>query len=93
MPYTFADGTTQFSPPATYQNGSVVGYKKRGQLRRLFTLGLSRLHAALLGAYAFGSRLGGTADLGCFSQLLEETEHFCGRGQEKVAKIVQCGEH
>jgi hypothetical protein len=28
-----------------------------------------------------------------FSQLLEETEHFCGRGQEKVAKIVQCGEH
>jgi hypothetical protein len=32
------------------------------------------------------------ADLGRFSQLLEETEHFCGRGQEKVAKIVQCGE-
>ena len=24
--------------------------------------------------------------------LLEETEHFCGCGQEKVAKIVQCGE-
>jgi len=33
------------------------------------------------------------ADLGRFSQLLEETEHFCGCGQEKVAKIVQCGEH
>ena len=32
------------------------------------------------------------ADLGRFSQLLEETEHFCGCGQEKVAKIVQCGE-
>lgn len=28
-----------------------------------------------------------------FSQLLEETEHFCGCGQEEVAKIVQCGEH
>jgi hypothetical protein len=27
-----------------------------------------------------------------FPQLLEETEHFCGCGQEKVAKIVQCGE-
>ena len=25
--------------------------------------------------------------------LLEETERFCRRGQEKVAKIVQCGEH
>ena len=32
------------------------------------------------------------ADLGRFSQLLEETEHFCGCGQEEVAKIVQCGE-
>jgi hypothetical protein len=32
------------------------------------------------------------ADLGRFSQLLEETEHFRGCGQEKVAKIVQCGE-
>jgi hypothetical protein len=30
--------------------------------------------------------------LGRFSKLLEETEHFCGGGQEKVAKIVQCGE-
>ena len=24
---------------------------------------------------------------------LEETQHFCGWGQKKVAKIVQCGEH
>jgi hypothetical protein len=24
--------------------------------------------------------------------VLEETEHFCGCGQEKVAKIVHCGE-
>jgi hypothetical protein len=31
--------------------------------------------------------------LGRFSQLLEETEHFCGGGHEKVAKIVQCGEN
>ena|ERR1041385_4996370 len=23
--------------------------------------------------------------------LLEETDHICGRGQEKVAKIVHCG--
>ena len=38
------------------------------------------------------SRLGDWADLGRFSQLLEETEHFRGCGQEKVAKIVQCGE-
>ena len=30
--------------------------------------------------------------LGHFSQLLEETEHFRGWGQEKDAKIVQCGE-
>jgi beta-glucosidase-like glycosyl hydrolase len=30
--------------------------------------------------------------LGRFSQHLEETKHFCGRGQEKVAKIVHCGE-
>jgi hypothetical protein len=30
--------------------------------------------------------------LGRFSHLLEEIEHFSGRGQEKVAKIVQCGE-
>jgi hypothetical protein len=28
-----------------------------------------------------------------FSQVLEETEHFCGWRQKKVAKIVQCGEH
>ena len=27
------------------------------------------------------------------SQLLEEIEDFCGWHQEKVAKIVQCGEH
>jgi hypothetical protein len=33
------------------------------------------------------------AGLGRFSQLLEETEHFRGCGQEKAAKIVQCGEH
>jgi len=33
-----------------------------------------------------------TGRLGRFSQLLEETEHFCGWCQEKVAKIVQCGE-
>jgi len=26
-------------------------------------------------------------------QDLEETVHLCGRGQEEVAKIVQCGEH
>ena len=32
------------------------------------------------------------ADLGHFSQLLEETRHFRGWRQEKVAKIVQCGE-
>jgi len=32
------------------------------------------------------------ADLGRFSQLLEETEHFRGCGQKKVAKIVHCGE-
>jgi hypothetical protein len=32
------------------------------------------------------------ADLERFSQLLEETEHFCGCGQEEVAKIVHCGE-
>jgi hypothetical protein len=32
------------------------------------------------------------ANLGRFSQLLEETERFCGCGHEKVAKIVQCGE-
>jgi hypothetical protein len=30
--------------------------------------------------------------LGRFSQLLEEIEHFCGCGQQEVAKIVQCGE-
>jgi hypothetical protein len=33
-----------------------------------------------------------TGRLGRFSQVLEETEHFCGCGQEKVAKIVHCGE-
>jgi hypothetical protein len=32
-------------------------------------------------------------DLGRFSQLLAATEHFCGWRQQKVAKIVQCGEH
>ena len=26
------------------------------------------------------------------SQLLQETDDFCGEPQEKVAKIVQCGE-
>jgi len=30
--------------------------------------------------------------LGRFSQLLEETQHFCCWGQQEVAKIVQCGE-
>jgi hypothetical protein len=34
-----------------------------------------------------------TGRLGHFSQLLEETEHFRGCGQEKVAKIVHCGEN
>jgi hypothetical protein len=33
-----------------------------------------------------------TGGLRRFSQLLEETEHFCGRGQHEVAKIVHCGE-
>jgi hypothetical protein len=32
----------------------------------------------------------------CFNllrpQVLEESQHFCGCGQEKVAKIVHCGE-
>jgi hypothetical protein len=37
-------------------------------------------------------RLGVTSRLRRFAQLLEETEHFCGCGQEKVAKIVHCGE-
>jgi hypothetical protein len=32
------------------------------------------------------------ADLGRFSQLLEEIKHFCGCRQEKVAKSVQCEE-
>jgi hypothetical protein len=31
-------------------------------------------------------------ELACFLPVLKETEHFCGCGQEKVAKIVQCGE-
>lgn len=31
-------------------------------------------------------------NLGRSSQLLEETKHICGCGQEKVAKIVQCGD-
>jgi hypothetical protein len=38
------------------------------------------------------SRYGLTGRLGRFSQLPEETEHFCGWRQQKVAKIVQCGE-
>jgi len=29
------------------------------------------------------------ADLGRFSQLLEETEHFCGCGQEKIALLIE----
>jgi hypothetical protein len=33
------------------------------------------------------------ADLGRFSQLLEETEHLHGLWSRKVAKIVHCGEH
>jgi len=32
------------------------------------------------------------ANLALFSQLLEEADHFCVCGQEKVAKIVHCGE-
>jgi hypothetical protein len=35
----------------------------------------------------------GLADLGRFSHLMEETEHLCSRGQQKVAKIVHCGLH
>jgi hypothetical protein len=30
--------------------------------------------------------------LSCFSDLLQETEHFCRWPQKQVAKIVQCGE-
>jgi hypothetical protein len=33
------------------------------------------------------------ADLGDFSQLPEETEHFRGCSQQPVAKIVDCGEN
>ena len=50
---------------------SVVNVKRK--LRRLSSVGLSRLHAALLGAYA---PMLGPHRLGCFSQLLEETAHF-----------------
>jgi hypothetical protein len=39
------------------------------------------------------TRLSDWQILACFSQLLEEIERFCGRGQQEVAKIVQCGEH
>jgi hypothetical protein len=71
---------------------SVLGLSNK--LRRLSTVGFARLHAALIGAYA--PMLATRSDwqiLGRFSsQLLEETEHFCGWPQEKVAKIVQCGE-
>jgi len=61
--------------------------------RRLSTVGLPRLHAALVGAYL--PKLAIWRDwqiLGRFSQLREEIEHFCGCGQEEVAKIVHCGE-
>jgi hypothetical protein len=56
--------------------------------------GLSQLHRCTrirLRANARDSD--GVADLRRFSQLLEDTEHFCGCGQEKVAKIVHCGEN
>lgn len=49
--------------------------------------------AALVGAYApILATRSELADLGRFSQLLEETEHLRGCGQEKGAKIVHCGE-
>jgi hypothetical protein len=44
--------------------------------------GLSRSHAALIGAYVpMLATRSEWADLGRFSQLLEETEHFCACGQ------------
>ena len=63
------------------------------EVAKIVHCGLSRAHIALLGRPCVSSvRLGVTAKLGHFSQLLEEIEHFCGCRQEKVAKIVQCGE-
>jgi len=64
----------------------------RQKLRRVSTGGYHGCTLHSSGAYAQCSRLGVTGGLGRFSQLLEETEHFCRRGQQKVAKIVQCGD-
>lgn len=63
------------------------------KVAKIVPYGLSQLHiphlATITPKLCDSERL---ADLGRFSQLLEETEHFLGRGQEKVAKIVHCGE-
>ena len=60
------------------------------KLRRLSTMGFRAVTGCTRG-HARDSDVSGR--LGRFLQLLEETEHLCGRGQQKVAKIVHCGEH
>jgi hypothetical protein len=70
---------------------SVVGVK--GSCEDCPLWAPARLHAALVGAYTPMLATLVSGKLRRFSQLMEETEHFCGCGQEKVAKIVQCGEH
>ena len=61
-----------------------------GKVAKIVHCGLSRLHVALADAYA---PMLATRSLGRFRHMLPETEQFRRRRQQKVAKIVQCGEH
>ena len=64
----------------------------RQKVAKIVHSGLPRgLDAALVSGYA-NARRGVSGRLGRFSQLLEEIERFSDRGQEKVAKIVHCGD-
>ena len=95
---------SQESPHSWLASGYALG--RSSQLfKKVTILSLARLdcedcplRAPTVGRFTLrGSRVNardseGLADLWRSSQLLEETEHFCSRGQEEVAKIVHCGE-
>ncbi len=64
----------------------------KNQLRRLSSVGYHSYMLSTRRHLQQCSLLKVTCRFRRFSQLLEETEHFCCWDQKKVAKIVQCGE-
>ena len=79
--------------PTAGQGGKLYRRRCDGMVAKIVHPGLLRLHAGLFRRLrAMLATRRDSQFLRRFSQLLEEIEHFCGCGQQEVAKIVQCGE-